>query len=49
LHTILTTVLEDILYQVPDRKIQAVHITRDYVTQKLHDIVKDRDLSRYIL
>jgi len=49
LHTILTTVLEDILYQVPDRKIQAVHITRDYVTQKLRDIVKDRDLSRYIL
>mgnify|MGYP000527653728 CR=1 FL=1 len=49
LHTILTTLLEDILYKVPDKKINDVTITRKIVREKLADIVKDRDLSRYIL
>ncbi|MBL7135287.1 MAG: ATP-dependent protease ATPase subunit HslU [Candidatus Marinimicrobia bacterium] len=49
LHTILTTLLEEILYRVPDKKINEVTITRKVVQEKLSDIVKDRDLSRYIL
>jgi len=49
LHTILTTLLEEILYNVPDQKMDRVVITKDDVQQKLSDIVKDRDLSRYIL
>ncbi|PIS27150.1 MAG: HslU--HslV peptidase ATPase subunit [Candidatus Marinimicrobia bacterium CG08_land_8_20_14_0_20_45_22] len=49
LHTILTTLLEDILYNVPDDNIREVRITRDRVISRLADIVKDRDLSRYIL
>lgn len=49
LHTILTTLLEDILYKVPDKDIKDVVITREFVTERLADIVKDRDLSRYIL
>jgi len=50
LHTIMTTLLEEILYDAPD-KIQSTNITVDanLVKQKLADIVKDRDLSRYIL
>lgn len=49
LHTILTTLLEDILYNVPDETPTDVRITRDIVRERLADIVKDRDLSRYIL
>jgi len=50
LHTILTTVLEEILFEVPDKiKKNKVEITKKYVTDKLSAIVKDRDLSRYIL
>lgn len=49
LHTILTTVLEDILYKVPDKEMEKVVITREFVQERLSDIVKDRDLSRYIL
>jgi ATP-dependent protease HslVU (ClpYQ) ATPase subunit len=30
-------------------KGQQIAITRQYVQEKLHDIVKDEDLSRYIL
>ncbi|OYV87974.1 MAG: HslU--HslV peptidase ATPase subunit [Ignavibacteriae bacterium 37-53-5] len=50
LHTIMTTLLEDILFDVPD-KIDAsqVEITRDMVRNKLSKIVRDRDLSKYIL
>ncbi len=50
LHTIMTTLLEDILFDVPD-KIDAseVEITRDLVRNKLSKIVRDRDLSKYIL
>jgi len=49
LHTILTTVLEDILYRVPDKDVRTVKVTREFVQERLQDIVRDRDLSRYIL
>ncbi|MBV6479066.1 MAG: ATP-dependent protease ATPase subunit ClpY [Ignavibacteria bacterium] len=50
LHTILTTVLEEILFEVPDKlKKSKVTIDKKYVTEKLDSIVKNRDLSRYIL
>ena len=50
LHTILTTVLEEILFEVPDKiKKSKVEITKKYVNEKLNSIVKNRDLSRYIL
>ncbi len=50
LHTILTTLLDDILFDVPD-KIPAskVEITGEVVREKLDRIVKNRDLSKYIL
>lgn len=50
LHTILTTLLEDLLYDAPDY-IQEfkINIDADYVKNKLKDIVKDTDLSKYIL
>ncbi len=50
LHTILTTLLEDILFEVPDKMPEAeIVITGDKVRDKLNKIVKDRDLSKYIL
>jgi ATP-dependent HslUV protease ATP-binding subunit HslU len=50
LHTILTTLLEDILFDVPDKMPESkIDITGEMVNQKLDKIVKDRDLSKYIL
>lgn len=50
LHTILTTLLEDILFDAPDKiKTKKLMITEEIVNNKLKDIVKNRDLSRYIL
>ncbi|OQX84959.1 HslU--HslV peptidase ATPase subunit [candidate division KSB1 bacterium 4484_87] len=49
LHTILTTLLEDILFNVPDEKMKSAKITGKDVKKTLKDIVEDEDLSRYIL
>lgn len=50
LHTILTTLLEDILFDVPDIMPEGeIKITGEMVTEKLDVIVKNRDLSKYIL
>lgn len=50
LHTILSILLEDILYDVPDKnKKKIIEIDEDLVNVKLNKIVKNRDLSRYIL
>lgn len=49
LHTIMEKLLSDISFHAPELKGQTLHITRDYVKQTLEDIVKDEDLSRYIL
>ncbi len=49
LHTVLTALLEDFLFNIPDQKIKKLEISRETVQNKLHDIVEDEDLSRYIL
>lgn len=50
LHTILTTLLEDILFDVPDKfSDKEVSIDGALVGKKLDSIVKNRDLSKYIL
>lgn len=50
LHTILTTLLDDILFDVPDKiPAETVKITAKYVKSKLDSIVKNRDLSKFIL
>ena len=49
LHTILTTLLEDILFDGPNPKIKKITITDKKVRDTLKDIVEDEDLSRYIL
>ena len=50
LHTILSTLLEDILFNTPDKITEKkISINKEMVQEKLRDIVKNRDLSRYIL
>ena len=50
LHTILTTLLDDILFTVPDVMPESlIEITGQMVRDKLEKIVTDRDLSKYIL
>jgi len=49
LHTVMTTLLEDIMFKVPDTKVKKVKVTKEMVENTLKDIVEDEDLSRYIL
>jgi ATP-dependent HslUV protease ATP-binding subunit HslU len=49
LHTIMELLLEDVSFNAPDLKGQKIPITADYVDDKLVDIVRNHDLSRYIL
>jgi len=49
LHTIMELLLEDVSFNAPELKGQDIPITAEYVDDKLVDIVKNHDLSRYIL
>src|SRR5271154_727033 len=49
LHTIMEKMLEEISFAGPDLKKKTVRIDAVYVRKQLADIVKDQDLSRYIL
>jgi ATP-dependent HslUV protease ATP-binding subunit HslU len=50
LHTILTTLLEEILFDVPDaNRESSILIDHDTVERRLGEIVSNRDLSQYIL
>src|SRR6202795_4482847 len=49
LHTIMEKMLEEISFAGPDLKKKNVKIDAAYVRKQLADIVKDQDLSRYIL
>jgi ATP-dependent HslUV protease ATP-binding subunit HslU len=49
LHTILEKLLEDVSFDGPDLKKKNVKVDVGYVRKQLADIVKDQDLSRYIL
>ncbi len=49
LHTILEKVLDEISFEAPDLKKKNVKVDGAYVTKQLADIVKNQDLSRYIL
>jgi ATP-dependent HslUV protease ATP-binding subunit HslU len=49
LHTIMERVLDEISFEAPEKKGEHIKIDSDYVRKTLADIVKDQDLSRYIL
>jgi ATP-dependent HslUV protease ATP-binding subunit HslU len=49
LHTIMERVLDELSFEAPEKKGEHVIVDADYVRKMLADIVKDQDLSRYIL
>ncbi|SHG58642.1 ATP-dependent HslUV protease ATP-binding subunit HslU [Thermosyntropha lipolytica DSM 11003] len=49
LHTVMEKVLEDLLFDAPDKSGQEVIIDVAYVAERLKKIVEDEDLSRYVL
>jgi len=49
LHTVLERLLDEISYSAPEMKGQEVAIDAQYVRDRLSPILKDQDLSRYIL
>ncbi|MBM3736505.1 MAG: ATP-dependent protease ATPase subunit HslU [Acidobacteria bacterium] len=49
LHTIMEKVLEQISFDAPDLKKKTIRVDAAYVRTQLSEIVKDQDLSRYIL
>jgi ATP-dependent HslUV protease ATP-binding subunit HslU len=49
LHTVMTTLLEDFLYELPDRGREAIVVDAALVRDRLQAIVQDEDLRKYIL
>ncbi|UCE84307.1 MAG: ATP-dependent protease ATPase subunit HslU [Deltaproteobacteria bacterium] len=49
LHTVMEKLLDEVSFNAHGLEGQQIVITRQYVRDKLQDIVKDEDLSRYIL
>ena len=49
LHTIMERLFEDISFEAPERRGEEILIDAPYVRKKLDAIIKDEDLSRYIL
>jgi ATP-dependent HslUV protease ATP-binding subunit HslU len=49
LHTVLTTLLDEILFDLPEKAAGAIVITDENVRDKLRAIVEDEDLRKYIL
>jgi len=49
LHTVLTTLLEDIMFDLPEIGTDRIAVDEGLVRERLANVVKDEDLRRYIL
>jgi ATP-dependent HslUV protease ATP-binding subunit HslU len=49
LHTVLERLLEELSFDAPERAGESVEVTADLVSERLGELVTDRDLARYIL
>jgi ATP-dependent HslUV protease ATP-binding subunit HslU len=49
LHTVMEALLDDISFNASDTEEKGITIDKDYVRDKLSEILEDRNLSRYIL
>ncbi|HEY9228972.1 MAG TPA: ATP-dependent protease ATPase subunit HslU [Gemmatimonadaceae bacterium] len=49
LHTVMTTLLEDVLFDLPDRGTESIAVNAGVVRDRLKAIVEDEDLRKYIL
>ncbi|MGH7459343.1 MAG: ATP-dependent protease ATPase subunit HslU [Longimicrobiaceae bacterium] len=49
LHTVMTTLLEDVLFELPEREDKSVRLGAEEVRARLKKVAEDEDLRRYIL
>ena len=49
LHTLMTTLLEDLLFDAPHVKRRSMSINQEFVRKALADIAEDEELARFIL
>jgi len=49
LHTVMTTLLEDVLFELPDRGNGSIVVNQAVVRERLKAVVEDEDLRKYIL
>ena len=49
LYTILERVFETISFEAPDAQEKEIQITREYVRERMASVVKDEDLSKFVL
>jgi ATP-dependent HslUV protease ATP-binding subunit HslU len=49
LHTVMTTLLEDVLFELPDRGNAPIRVDQEVVRDRLKAVVEDEDLRKYIL
>jgi len=49
LHTVMTTLLEDVLFELPDRGSGVIFVDQTVVRERLKAVVEDEDLRKYIL
>ncbi|HWJ41617.1 MAG TPA: HslU--HslV peptidase ATPase subunit, partial [Candidatus Limnocylindrales bacterium] len=49
LHTVMTTLLEDVLFGLPESGAKTVRVDQEMVRTRLKTIADDEDLRRYIL
>jgi ATP-dependent HslUV protease ATP-binding subunit HslU len=49
LQTVMTTLLEDVMFELPDKADEKVRVDRAFVRERLTRVAEDEDLSRYIL
>jgi ATP-dependent HslUV protease ATP-binding subunit HslU len=49
LQTVMSCLLEDHLFEIPDKRVKGILIDAELVTKKLTPLIKDLDISKYIL
>jgi ATP-dependent HslUV protease ATP-binding subunit HslU len=49
LQTVMTTLLEEVLFELPEKSLGPIHVDREFVRDRLKKVAEDDDLSRYIL
>jgi ATP-dependent HslUV protease ATP-binding subunit HslU len=49
LHTVMETLLEDLSFDAPEKKVLSITIDEEYVDRKLAALASDEDLAKYIL
>ena len=49
LQTVMTTLLEDVLFRLPESGIESILVDQAFVQERLEKVATDEDLSRYIL